>query len=72
MDAVLGDGIASPLMPPSAAGSYLGGVPKTTLAVWRCTNRVPLPYVRVGGKVMYRRADLDAFIARNVCSPVAA
>lgn len=56
----------SPLMPPPAASAYLGGIPEATLAVWRCTNRVKLPFVRIGGRVMYRRVDLDEFIAKNV------
>ena len=33
-----------------------------TLAIWRCTKRYPLPYVKVGRRVMYRPADVDAFI----------
>lgn len=29
-----------------------------TLAVWRCTGRYSLPFVKVGRLVRYRRADL--------------
>ena len=36
-----------------------------TLSVWRSTKRYPLPYVRVGRCVRYRRADLEKFIAEN-------
>jgi hypothetical protein len=66
MEATVAEAAASPLMPPPAAGAYLGGIPVATLAVWRSTGRVHLPFVRVGGKVMYRRIDLDAFIQSNL------
>lgn len=38
------------------------GVSEDTLAVWRCTKRYPLPYVKIGRKVFYRGSDLDVFI----------
>lgn len=47
------------------AGAYLDTPPKT-LITWRCTGRVKLPYVKIGGNVRYRPSDLDAFIAANV------
>ena len=33
-----------------------------TLAVWRCTGRYNLPFIKIGRKVRYRRADLDAWL----------
>jgi len=36
-----------------------------TLAVWRCTGRYDLPYVKVGRRVLYRKHDIIAFIERN-------
>ncbi|MFG0333746.1 MAG: hypothetical protein ACF8TS_10320 [Maioricimonas sp. JB049] len=33
-----------------------------TLDTWRTTKRYPLPYVKIGGRVMYREADLQEFI----------
>ncbi len=33
-----------------------------TLAVWRCTRRVRLPYTKVGHAVRYRTEDLERFI----------
>lgn len=33
-----------------------------TLQVWRTTKRYPLPFVKIGRNVRYRRADVDAFI----------
>ena len=39
------------------------GINKGTLAVWRCTKRYPLPYVKFGGAVKYKPEDVEAFIA---------
>jgi predicted site-specific integrase-resolvase len=39
------------------------GVTPHTLAVWRSTKRVPLPYVKLGRCVRYRREDVEAFVA---------
>lgn len=47
------------------AAQYLG-VSENTLAIWKCTGRYQLPCVKIGRLVKYRRADLDAFIERNV------
>ena len=33
-----------------------------TLAVWRCTGRYNLPFIKIGRKVRYRRSDLDAWL----------
>jgi hypothetical protein len=38
------------------------GVVPGTLAVWRCTKRYPLPFVRIGGKIRYRKDDVVKFI----------
>lgn len=32
------------------------------LAVWRCTRRHPLKFVRVGRKIFYKSEDIQAFI----------
>lgn len=47
------------------AAEYLN-IKEQTLAAWACNGRYGLPFVRIGRRVMYRLADLDAFIARNV------
>ena len=52
------------LTPPQA--SQFLQVPEATLAVWRSTNRVIVPYFKLGGHVRYRRADLEKFIACNM------
>jgi hypothetical protein len=44
------------------------GVTKGTLAVWRCTKRYYLPFVRIGRKVFYRAEDVSAFVeSRTFC-----
>lgn len=54
------------MMNTEMASRYLGGIKPATLAVWRSTNRQRLAFVKVGGRVFYRKADLDAFIAANL------
>lgn len=39
-----------------------------TLAVWRCSGRYALPFVKVGRSVRYRRADLEAWLAKRTQS----
>lgn len=62
--------IASDLLTRKQAAEYLGITPRT-LAVWACVKRYPLPYVKVGRLVKYRRADLDAFIAHRTITQTA-
>jgi|GEM_PF-2013577 len=55
------------LMTPAQASKALGGIPETTLAKWRSSNRVQgLKFVRIGNAVRYRPADIKAFIESNV------
>jgi len=37
-----------------------------TLAVWRCTGRYSLPFVKIGSKVFYRRSDISSFIESRI------
>jgi hypothetical protein len=54
---------------PEVAGEYLG-VAKDTLTVWRCTQRYPIPYYKIGRKVYYDLRDLDEFLeSRKVGGP---
>ena len=46
---------------PKEAAKELGVAPET-LAIWRCTKRYPLSYVKIGRKVFYRVEDIIAFI----------
>ncbi len=53
--------ITCPTLGPKASAEYLG-VQEQTLAAWRCTNRYPLPFIRVGRRIRYRIVDLDRFL----------
>ena len=46
------------------AANYLG-VAASTMVVWRCTKKVLIPYSKIGGRVVYARADLDRFLEEN-------
>jgi predicted site-specific integrase-resolvase len=48
----------------SAEAADLLSVKPQTLAVWRMTGRVDLPFTKIGPKaVRYRKGDLDRFLA---------
>jgi len=49
------------LVPEVTAAEFLAVSPGT-LRVWRCTGRVPLPFVKVGRAVRYRMRDLERFV----------
>jgi len=50
-----------PLLSPKEAADYIG-VTVQTLSVWRSTQRYPLPFVKSGAKVFYRRSALEKFL----------
>ena len=54
----------SALLTPAEAAERLS-VPVSTLAVWRCTGRVKLAYIKVGHAVRYAMADLERWIQEN-------
>ena len=49
------------------AAAYLGVSPRS-LEVWRCTKRHPIPFIKVGRLVKYRKAALDAFLENRTVS----
>lgn len=49
------------LLDETAAAAVLDVSPGT-LAVWRSTGRYALPFLKVGRKIRYRRADLLAWL----------
>jgi excisionase family DNA binding protein len=49
------------LLDEQAAAAFLDVSPGT-LSVWRSTGRYALPFVKVGRKVRYRRADLAEWL----------
>lgn len=55
---------ADPLFTPAEAADYLD-VSARTLAVWRCTGRYNIQFLKVGRKVRYRKSALDAFLDRR-------
>lgn len=59
-----------PLFTRNKAAEYLGVKPHT-LAVWACTKRHALPYIKVGRLVKYRKTDLDAFLQSRTVQPQA-
>jgi excisionase family DNA binding protein len=46
------------------AADFLGVKPQT-LAAWLCTKRYPLPVVKIGRTVRYRKSDLEAFVSAH-------
>ena len=49
----------------SAAAADYVGVAQQTLALWRSAGRYSLPYSKIGRKIYYSRADLDAWLSRR-------
>ena len=41
------------------------GVTKGTLAVWRCTKRYQLSFIKIGRKVRYTLEDIEKFINKR-------
>lgn len=53
------------LLDDKAAAAMLDVSPGT-LSVWRSTGRYGLPFLKIGRKVRYRRADLLAWMEKRV------
>lgn len=53
----------------SQAAAYIGVTP-STLEVWRCTKRHPIPFIKVGRLVKYRRSALDDFLERQTIGAI--
>lgn len=54
-----------------AQAAELLGIRPQTLSVWRSTKRYPLPYIRVGRRIRYRRSACDAFLESRTAAPMA-
>jgi excisionase family DNA binding protein len=59
MNAVISN--SADLLSDKEATEYLG-LADGTLAVWRCNGRYQIPFIKIGTKVRYRRAQLDAWL----------
>lgn len=58
------------LISPEQVAEILG-ISSGTLQVWRSTGRYNLPFVKCGGRVMYRTEDIQAFIDRRTMAQTA-
>ena len=58
----IGGLVSRELLDEKAAADLLQLAPGT-LSVWRSTGRYCIPFVKVGRRVRYRRADLEAWLA---------
>ncbi len=63
--------VNSPLLTDKDAAAYLGLRNVGTLAVWRSTKRYPIPFIRIGRSIRYRREELDKFLASRAVTPSA-
>ncbi len=61
ISAILRNPSSDPLLTPTETSNYIG-VTEKTLAVWRCTGRYAIPFIKVGRLVKYRKSALDAFL----------
>jgi excisionase family DNA binding protein len=59
------------LMTPAEVAALLR-VNVQTLALWRCTGRGGLRFIRIGKSIRYRRAAVDEFLNRNTGTSCAA
>ncbi len=62
-------GSDDPLLDRQEAARYLGIKPQT-LAVWASSGRYSLPYVRVGRRALYRRSNLDDWLAARTITQI--
>ena len=51
----------------SAAANHIG-IAAATLQYWRTTGAQKIPFIKVGGRVMYRISDLDEWLEKNTFS----
>lgn len=49
------------LLCPKEAAKIIG-VSEGTLAVWRCTKKYPIPFVKIGTRVRYKSDDINRWI----------
>ena len=49
------------LLKPAEAAELLR-VGTETLASWRAGGKISLPYTKVGGRILYRRSDLEDYV----------
>jgi predicted DNA-binding transcriptional regulator AlpA len=52
----------TPLLDDQQLAEILGVSPKT-IANWRCSKRLAIPYIKLSRSVRYRKADIAAYLA---------
>lgn len=57
--------LATSLLDEKQAAQYISVSPGT-LSVWRSTGRYGLPFLKIGSKVRYRLADIEAWLATRL------
>lgn len=60
--------MATEALLPSRQAAEQIGLSEKTLVTWRCLGKGPR-YVKMGGKVFYRPADLAAFVDEHIVDP---
>jgi len=50
-----------PILLPKQTAELLG-IEESTLATWRCKQRYPLRYIKLGKLIRYKKSDVLAFI----------
>lgn len=48
------------------------GLKPATLVHWRCTGKGDLPYIKIGGRIRYRRSDVMAWLDAKTHNPIQA
>jgi hypothetical protein len=51
----------------SSAANYIS-IAAATLQYWRTTGAQKIPFIKVGGRVLYRISDLDQWLEENTFS----
>ncbi len=46
----------------TAQAAELLGLSETTLSTWRSTRRADVPYLKIGGRVRYKRSEVEAWV----------
>jgi hypothetical protein len=59
---------ATELLSPAETAARLG-VTVNTLETWRCRKRYRLAYIKVGGRVRYSQAAIEAFLKSRTVKP---
>ena len=60
---------ASDRLVDTAGAAGMMKVQPQTLALWRCTGRYGLPYVKVGRSIRYRVSDIEAWLRGRTVAP---